>query len=604
MHTISRRGGWIAAALVALLIAGAFAIAGPSQAFAADDLEAADSSLAFETQKTSRGFTYTLRAKNGSDITMQLRQALRMGKSAEGCYPTTIKIPAGKFKIDSKLGWLQIFSNTTLELNKNTVITLAGSNDRCRENMIMLQGAHFDPKTGKKCSHEDGKCTHGGYSQLSNITIKGGTWDGNCQKHPDWNVGGILLRHGQKITLKNVNMRNFTNHAINISGTKNDVVDGCTFTNSVWFRGHSFRFWGAKQRTKQGIKDRIRSTESLHLDFCNLAGESTSYPLDGTPCQDIKITNCKFNKTYGGIGTHHANKLKMNKISVSNCKFSLKDGTALNFFTCAGATVKNCTVTGGDSLLRANKAKVNISNCKATKCDGSVIGIVNSSKVKAINNTIDAIGDSGVWVATKSAASIKGNKIKGAKKCLPINIHEGRATISKNKVEGGELSISLREPTGACKIVGNTVNNSTDNAIYVFESTKGKVTVKKNKVNKAESAGVRVNKSKDVDVLSNTVVDAHYGISVDATSNMNISKNQGHGGKTVIRIDGGSTGINVVDNVLKPDGKDKLCSNDAITFDGKSKGSVKNNTIVRPGDSGIDIDRSCSVSKKGNKVSK
>ena len=183
-----------------------------------------------------------------------------------------VVIPEGTYYISSPL---RIFSNTKMLLNENATIFNKYGND------VMLVAHHIN-EDENVCSGSG--CTHVGYTQWHNITVEGGIW--NCNNNSTAMHGALRFRHGEGLTLKNLVLLNSSGHTINPSASKTVLIDGVT------------------------IKDQISTPEKvdfanevIHLDS-SANGEETSYPVDGTPMEDVTIQNCTFENVLTAIGCH------------------------------------------------------------------------------------------------------------------------------------------------------------------------------------------------------------------------------------------------------------------------------------------------------------
>ena len=181
-------------------------------------------------------------------------------------------IPEGTFHINSTL---QIFSNTKLLLDDNAIIVNQSKTE------VMLAAYHLN-ESGNLCTSSS--CTHGQYSQWKNITIEGGTW--NANNDASGMHGALRFRHGEGLTIKNTIIMNSSGHTINPSASKTVLIDNVT------------------------IKDQISTDEKvdfanevIHLDS-SANGETSSYPVDGTPMEDVTIQNCTFENVLTAIGCH------------------------------------------------------------------------------------------------------------------------------------------------------------------------------------------------------------------------------------------------------------------------------------------------------------
>lgn len=533
---------------------------------------------------------YTAPVETGSTINIALRKALEVGKSAESCQQTIVNVPAGTYYLDNSAG-PRIYSNTKLRLDAKTKLVAS------KERMLMVEGSHFS--SGTTICKSTSACAHGGHTQFSNIEICGGTWSANCKAHPTWNGGIFLLQHGCGISIHDTTFESFTNHAVNVAGSKDVAISSTTFKDAVAYTGTSTRFWG---KTTPGNVDRIRSTEAIHTDFTSRTGESTAYPLDNTPCENVAVTGCIFSNTYSGVGTHHESASLMQNITVTGCSFSLKDGNAVNLFSCKGAEVKGNTLTGGYSLVRADKSIATVSGNTASKCTGNAITGTNGSNLVVSKNKVSAPKAAGILFSKGSKGSVSGNVVTSGSKATGINISSSKATVSSNKVSGGTIGIALKTPTGSCSVSGNTVKSVAGNGIYVYSAKKGSITVKSNKVTSCSAAGLRVDKSSSVTASKNTLSGKKYGVSISASQKVKVDSNRLYGSVNVVRVDKTSTSITISKNTMKRDGK--LCSSNAVYFYGKCTGTITGNSIYRAGTSAVRIDGKCSVKVSLNTIYK
>ena len=217
-----------------------------------------------------------------------------------------IVVPAGTYYIDD---CLYIYSNTYLELEDGATV---------------IKTADFTARQPMLCNSGSGGDSE--YSANEHICIEGGTWDSNAAVNQGFD-GCFYLRHSSDIILKDVTFKNCINHMLNVSGSRNVMIDGCTFTGAVTYEGDSDEFYPDPEDTKIS---KHRTIEAIHLDFTNTEGEpgaggATGAGLDGTPVQDITIQNCTFSNVFRGVGTHHT--------------ADLTDQTAENYATGYGSNI-------------------------------------------------------------------------------------------------------------------------------------------------------------------------------------------------------------------------------------------------------------------------
>ena len=282
-----------------------------------------------------------------------------------------VDIPEGTYYISVPL---KIFSNTKLVLNENTTIFNKNGND------VMLASYHIND-SGNICSGSN--CTHGGYIQWHNIRVEGGTW--NCNNNSEAMHGAFRFRHGEGLTIKNLTLLNSSGHTINPSASKTVLIDGVT------------------------IKDQISTSEKLdfaneviHLDS-SANGETTSYPVDGTPMEDVIIQNCTFENVLTAIGCHTIyrvagdtgaqpnNNNYLQKLS-SNIKIINNNFVNIKYYAINAIAFRNMTITGNTAIGRNTENKFS-----------------NSEEAWAFIHTRNCTGDT---VVISEDTSNGGNKIE------------------------------------------------------------------------------------------------------------------------------------------------------------------------------------------------
>lgn len=227
-------------------------------------------------------------------------------------------IPEGTYYINKALS---IYSNTKLVLDDKATI------EHSLGNTTMLIGRHLNDN-GEICSSET--CIHKGYTQWKNITVEGGTWNFNSNQKS--NLDGFRLQHGENLTIQNTILINNAGHTLNISCSKDIVVENVTVRD---------------QRSSEPKKPND-TNEAIHLDSAS-TGEPTSYPVDGTPVKNVKIQNCTLENVLCGIGSHTAytdESFMGDNIEIKNNKFINVQCFAINLFAHKNAEISDNTATG------------------------------------------------------------------------------------------------------------------------------------------------------------------------------------------------------------------------------------------------------------------
>lgn len=412
------------------------------------------------------------------DDAAAINKALAYGLSASKKNPITVYVPAGTYYISTTLN---IYSYTTLELHPDAKIisTAAGR--------PMLYGRH-KTASGTRCP-ADSTCTHGGYTQVQNVVITGGTW--KCADDRNGTNTAISIRHGNNLTVKDTTILDSTEHFMNLSGSANVLVSNVTFkdqhlrtdSDPVYWNGHT-----------PGSELRGQTMEAIHLDCIYdpvyKKGEQI-YPFDGTPCKNAVIEGCHFENLYSAAGNHHGDvKGKERGFVVKNSTFKNIKYYALWTVYFDDAEITNNTfincgslskVSGTNNLLIADN-QFTISS----DSDRNPLMIDDSTGLKIVGNTL--IGGSNIIRIDGSSAEISGNTIKNFD-TNGIFATNSDITVNKDQILNGSgngihttgKNIVLKNVTintcGAAGILidnaetaallGNTVANTTGNGIGV-----------------------------------------------------------------------------------------------------------------------------------------
>lgn len=144
----------------------------------------------------------------------------------------------------------------------------------------------------------------GGYTACTDVTILGGTWDGN---YPTITapLAAFGFCHARRIRIENCYMKNVVaHHYIELNSTADAVVYGCTFEG------------GAEQSDA--------SMEAVQIDGAiSSAVFSGGAPYDNTFCSNIKIIGNTFLNCGSGVGSHSSVSGKRHSIiTIANNLFS------------------------------------------------------------------------------------------------------------------------------------------------------------------------------------------------------------------------------------------------------------------------------------------
>lgn len=176
----------------------------------------------------------------------------------------TVNVPAGIHEMDNRV---YVKSDTTLHSDAGAIYRRISKTEHC---------------TFLSSKNDDGDV--GGYEQIKNVSIIGGTFDGEYQK-------GQMMRftHGSNITVQNVTFMCISagGHMLSLEGVNGAMVDNCYF--------NGFDQNGDKRK------------EAVHIDVVHndtIAPGSDNY--DDTACKNITVSNCEFTNVSRGVGSHTA----------------------------------------------------------------------------------------------------------------------------------------------------------------------------------------------------------------------------------------------------------------------------------------------------------
>lgn len=268
----------------------------------------------------------------------------------------TLILKKGTYNISNTL---YVSSNTKIKLNDGVVLkkeTTTGVSS------MPAASSMFQLINGNKAQKKGAYGKHNGEKNIS-ITSNGkAVIDLDYAKMNGKDVIGIIMGHNQNITLKNITFKNMRyGHMIEMDSCKNVTIKNCTFTG----------FKPSGKSNKEAIN--LDTPDKKRSGF-----KSTWSKMDGTPNENIKITDCMFQKLEAGIGTHRytGNKYHTN-VTIKNCKFK-KVQTAIRVLNW-----KNAVITEN-----------NFENCKPNDRYPYSFFIAGAKGIHFSNNNFLNCGDS------------------------------------------------------------------------------------------------------------------------------------------------------------------------------------------------------------------
>lgn len=530
------------------------------------------------------GKTITVDVSANSDIYSALQNALYTARErGTDSSPCKVIIPKGNYY----LSWgVKIYSNT--------ILSAYGANiKKCYTGGCMLRSG----------SDGDGLSGYNGYK---NITLEGGTWDGNCfdSRYNGTSFSNIRFGHMRNLVIKDISVLNNKDaHHIELGGVKNVQIYGCYLS-------------GYSGGTQEG-------QEAIQLDVCTKSAFDGYDKYDSTACEDVYIHNNTFDNVYRGVGSHNAVAGKYYKnINIYDNDFSKIPSFAVYGYNWVNSKIYNNNMTnvGCGIDIRSVAAKssgTDTSGILNLQINNNVIKISKNSKVSTVVGIrvwTDASTGNSVSTSiplekrTVQSVSVTNNKISGRTRFGICLSDAYKCTVSQNTVDGTEND--------------NTITSS--RALFLSRSSNNTVSgnIFKN-IRNSDSGGIQIEKSSNNNTISNNNISnvAKAGISINGASNNTVSdgkiENCGNQGIAVSNGAKGNVleGVSVSytgENSVTINASDNCTVNGVKIASGKSNGinvtaskgvSIYSNTVEGCSSAGININSGSSVSTlKDNKV--
>jgi parallel beta-helix repeat protein len=345
-----------------------------------------------------------------------------------------VYVPEGNYHISEIL---IIYENTTLHLDRNAVIIR-----KADINAMLINGT------------EDVR----GYDGQSNITVEGGTWDGNSREFPS-NITPLGFGHARNITVQNLTVVDVFNwHHVEINAIDGAVIRDCSFEGMILTRAF---------------------TEMVQID---LMGAQGMFPwfgeIDNTTCRNVLIDRCTFkNGNTAGIGTHSTRENARHEyITITNCEFINLEREGIvaqnwqhvkienNFFrNCnQGILVEAKTSTDCTDVTITNNKMVDIG---LSEPSGGIhlIPEENGSQIRHIlirGNYLSEIGTHGIGIDFCDHATVHNNTVKGCVNSGIRSHYSDNTSIIENRAfrnAGDDITINDSE---ALRKTGNHIISS------------------------------------------------------------------------------------------------------------------------------------------------
>jgi parallel beta-helix repeat protein len=545
--------------------------------------------------------------------------------------PLVVNIPAGTYYIDHSL---YVYSNTIIKMDERAEIV--------RKDMKypMITGSHLD-QNGKMCYGS--RCNHNGYSQLENVTIMGGTWDGNISSTEDSPTSLFNFAHAQNINISDTALLHCCgSHMINVDAVNKMKVDNVTFSDFLKYTGTDKSYF--EEDADENIDRKYYSKEALHFDYITNNGKkSEAYPLENIGCKDITVTNCVFKNCISGIGTHNlfeglysdgidiennlfdniANNC-INLANFKNVKINYNKVQNTDFFSLlygTSGTISNNQLTDintcGIRILNGSNFDVQDNNISISKNNNDTkYGIyIDNANANLVDNELDCRNaEFGVYGESGNIALMQ-NRIYAEKIGIFLSKFEDESIIiEENSIQNNQYGIFILDGSVDLKIKNNTFKNyqSIENiseciAIKIVSCANGG-TICKNTIQRYCTAGLEIVDTDSIMIESNVIEECKametkaipFGIRLNNCNNTNVIGNQiydnaGQGLEILnsanVNVKNNNINHNLtygigaknVNNILIED--NNILNNNVfdIAVTGDSSGKIINNTIGQTG---------------------
>lgn len=391
--------------------------------------------------------------------------------------PLVVYIPAGTYYIGNPL---YIHSNTTIRLDQNAVIIrnseLKPGDGREGVNHNMLKAANSNKVTKEI----------GGYDNVKNIVIEGGTWNGGEISKATTDSNLINLGHAENVVIRNTVIKNcYGNHLIEFAGVKNAEVYGCYFT-------------GFRKKTG-GVE-----SEAIQLDVC-YSDWNSAYKADKTVCDTISVHDNTFVDYPVSVGNHHLLNGSHNKnITIANNSISYTTGTGyqgIYLYGCDNSKIENNRISGYENGIKTNGSNnYVISGNTISSCEFGIVSAGSSTGAITSNAISDTLYQGIFAYESTKITSISQNSLKnvgtsGDKPRDGIAVRGSGSvvnSITKNTIDTSKrYGICVDTGAKVPKITSNTISNTKKSGIYIEES-QSKVTFKSNKLTSVGTNAIKI----------------------------------------------------------------------------------------------------------------
>lgn len=405
---------------------------------------------------------------------------------------------------------LKIYSNTYLSLKDVTLIR-----DKYSEINIIRTGATDDANTGVT-----------GYNAYTNITIDGGTLDGNATSNTM-----VKLAHATDVTVCNMKLSNVKDgHIMEVAGVDGFTVRNCDFSDQL-------------------LSKSTIGYEAIQLDILCQA-HFVGYRSEDLPMKNVLIEDCNFKNCPRGVGSHTAILNRpFDGITIRNCDFSDMGSVAIQ-----GMNWSNCEITGNtvDNSPRGIAVYSVMGEGAGTYTSGAIAkegntvahapsGYVAPSNTVISDNILNKIGNVkdvyasyeclGIAAIGYNIQEVYKKESDGSGGLPKGDYYISGVNISRNIIDtrGHGVRLSDTKSTAVSNNIitcsENTFSSARFHGIFVLEGTADSIT--DNEIANASVNGIYVYNGSNASLISGNAVSnaKNYGISIDNAKAGTISSN-------------------------------------------------------------------------------
>ncbi|GAA2554976.1 hypothetical protein GCM10010423_65190 [Streptomyces levis] len=324
------------------------------------------------------------------------------------------------------------------------------------------------------------------YNGKSNVTILGGTWDGNAGDGTNntttgtTNVMGFI--HAKNITLRDVTVKNVSSaHGVEFNAVDGATVDNCRF---LGFRDNS----GNNSR---------QFSEAIQIDIA-VSGSSSIPAFDNTPCKNIFVTNCymgasETNGVFGKLAGSHTtvSGVVYENINILNSRCDGALDIGIRALAWQNSSIK------GNTIKSATGYAITVESFDSTGIKS--VRVLDNKIENGSSGGIQGVGSSTAWLQD---LLVEANEIYG---CSGAGI----------SIVGSQYPV----------IFGNAIRSNGSTGIFLNGGFAG--VIEANRTFNTGSNAVNVNNQASVLIQGNHLSSpaANYNINIESTTDVFITGN-------------------------------------------------------------------------------